>query len=262
MAEQNLGKAPTLAACFKFCNRFLSCLATRFFFSSCLLAKGSSPGSEGKCSIKVFSRQDKLVWYDKNFQFQKQKAFKFQLQHYLGTFTSYLNCNMDRLTTYHQSSWPRWWVHLYHHQHDHNQSDVSKYQFAHPKQPCLSYASWYLQNISKPFHQWLTPVKTIKLSNINKDKSRSSKILKLIRLIIQGPILILLNLLCHNQNIQEKRPWMLKMITYNWPFFLANNSHFVGGLGFGSWKRNNKKFYTLNIRKQKTSSQKFCITKL
>ena len=40
-----LGKAPTFAACFKFCNLFLSCFSTRFFLSCCLLAKGSSPGT-------------------------------------------------------------------------------------------------------------------------------------------------------------------------------------------------------------------------
>ena len=43
--EKNLGKAPTFAACLRFCNRFFPCFATRFFFSARLLAKGSSPAS-------------------------------------------------------------------------------------------------------------------------------------------------------------------------------------------------------------------------
>lgn len=48
LEEQDLGKAPAFAASFKLLYRFFSCFSTLFFFSSCLLAKGSWPGSEKK----------------------------------------------------------------------------------------------------------------------------------------------------------------------------------------------------------------------
>lgn len=41
LEEQDLGKAPAFAASFKLLYRFFSCFSTLFFFSSCLLAKGS-----------------------------------------------------------------------------------------------------------------------------------------------------------------------------------------------------------------------------
>jgi hypothetical protein len=43
--DNNLGKAPTFAAFFKFSNLLFSCFSTLFFFSSLLCAKGSTPGS-------------------------------------------------------------------------------------------------------------------------------------------------------------------------------------------------------------------------
>jgi hypothetical protein len=43
--DHNLGKAPTFAAFFKLPTLFFCCFSTRFFFSSFLCAKGSTPGS-------------------------------------------------------------------------------------------------------------------------------------------------------------------------------------------------------------------------
>jgi hypothetical protein len=50
--RQNLGKAPVLAARFKFSSLFFSCFLTLSFFSACLLANGSSPTSEEYPIIK------------------------------------------------------------------------------------------------------------------------------------------------------------------------------------------------------------------